>query len=325
MFRLHGPQHDQLEQWQHLYLRRAVLADMRHLTQFSMTYGGKTNIFANATGYSVPPSHTERINSTPESKGASSEITREIYLLELFREGDSHPATILSAMVFTTFNKAQCLPALTEFAVNSAYKRHSSGWAEEVMIITLREFVKRCRLRRNLSWADVGDYVRQWVRFGVQVDEPRIFQSMWKELLTSFDVLSPVLDYMPAGGGGLWTSLSPLSFSASTTSSDSPQDLGLENAYRTPSTLSLVGITLPGCRSFSAEDWDYHLLTDLKPPRRLDRAARVEPLPTLEPQPIVLPQESLVRPEFGVGWLACGESRDRSRQNITARVGRGCV
>ena len=293
---------------------------MRHLTQFSMKYGGKANIFALATGHSIPPSHTGRIDSTPEPKSAYDEITREIFLLELFRQGDSHPATILSAMVFTTFNKAQNLPALTEFTVNSAYKRHSSSWAEEVMIITLREFVKRCRLRRNLSWADIGDFVRQFV----QVGEPRVFQSMWKELLTSVDGVSPVLDYMPAGGGGLWTNLS-LSFSISATSSDSPSDLHLENACRTPSVPPLVGITLPGCRTFSAEDWDYHFLTDLKPQRRLDSAIRVEPLPTLEPQPIILPQESLLRPDFGVGWLACGGSRDRSRQTITTRVGNGCI
>ncbi|KAF8422737.1 hypothetical protein EV426DRAFT_605260 [Tirmania nivea] len=324
MFRVHGHHHDQSEQWQHLYLRRAVLADMRHLTQFSMKYEGRTNIFANAAGYSIPPIHTGRIDLNPESKSAYDEITREIYLLELFREGDSHPATILSAIVFTTFNRAQCFPTLTEFTVNSTYKLHSASLAEKIMIITLREFVKRCRFTRNLSWADIGDFVRQFVRFGVQVDEPRIFQSMWKELMTSVDGLSPVLDYMPAGGSGLWASLSPLSFSISATSNDSSHD-ELENAFKTLSAPPLVRVTLPECRAVSAEEWDFRFLTDLKPRRHLDSVVRVEPLPTLEPQPIVLPRERLLRPDFGVGWLACGGSRDHSHRTITARLGKRCI
>ena len=272
---------------------------MRHLTRFSMIYGGRTNIFANATGYSISPSHSERVDSTPELHG---ELTREIYLLGLFREGDSHPETIFSAMAFTIFNEAQRLPVLTEFTVNSTYKCHSTSWAEKIMIITLREFAKRCRFRRNLSWTHIGDFVRQFVKFGVQVDEPRVFQSMWKELLTSIDYFTPVIDYMPAAGGGLSTNLSPLSLPTSSNSSESQQNFKLANACRT-STPPPVEITRPGCSAFSPEDWDYGFLADLKSRRRV---VRVEPLPTLEPQPITSPPESLLRPDFGVGWLACG-------------------
>lgn len=305
IFKLHEARHEASIQWEGLYFRRAILADMRRLTSFSMRYGGKTHIFANPAGYAIPSSQTGRVVSAADTANGNNS-TRGVYLLGVFREGEPHPAVIVAAMVFTTCNDVQRLPALIELTVHPIYRQHTPIWAEQIMIITLRDFAKRCRNERRLSWVDIGEFVNPWVRFGVQVSEPRIFGTLWKELLTSVDDIGPVLDDIPAGESDLSLSSVP----------SSPTD------YDPSPHVSVRSRDVPGrARSVS--------LTSSEGSFGYNRAEHSgkeaysnpnvvglpEPLPTLEPT--ASPGEVVLKliPDFGVGWLASGESRSRRRES----------
>lgn len=298
IFKLHEARHEGSSQWDGLYFRRAILSDLRRLTNFSMRYGGKTHIFANPTGYAIPSSHTGRIVSVGET-GNGNSPTREIYLLGVFREGEPHPTVVVAAMVFTTSNHVQRLPALIELTVHPIYRQHTPIWAEQIMVITLRDFAKRCGNEKQLSWVDIGEFVNPWVRFGVQVSEPRIFGTLWKELLTSVDDIGPVLDYIPVGKSDMHLS----SLSPSPTDYDPSPHISVRSRNVSPRARSVSLASSEGFSGYKAEIC-----------RKVHSYANVaglpEPLPTLEP--MTSPDEVMLKlPNFGVGWLASGESRSR--------------
>ena len=301
IFKLHEARHEGSPQWEGLFFRRAILADLRRLTSFSMRYGGKTHIFANPAGYAIPSSHTGRIVSVAET-GNGNNSTREIYLLGVFREGESHPAVIVAAMVFTTSNNVQRLPTLMELTVHPVYRQHTPVWAEQIMVITLRDFAKRCGNEKRLSWVDIGEFVNPWVIFGVQVSEPRIFGTLWKELLTSVDDIGPALDYIPAGESDLNLSSLP----SSPTNYGSSPHIFVRSRDVSPRARSVSLASSEGFSGYKAENFrKVHSYPSV--------AGLPEPLPTLEP--MASPGEVMLKlmPDFGVGWLASGESRSSRR------------
>lgn len=332
MYKLDGPFPDQSEQWRRLYLRRAVLADMRHLTQFCLKYGGKTNTFASVIGYAIPRTHSGKNDSPREPKSRYIQAQREIFLLGFFHGCDFRLAGILAAMVFTTFNRGQRLPTLTEFTVYPLYKRHATVWAEQIMKITLREFVQRSVCGKALSWADIGEFVSPFVHFGVQAGEPRIFSTLWKELFASSDEIDPILDYTQAGKSP-WMHPTPLASSPTDCeSSQNPETLrmscgtpaaALEETIRTPALLATTirppalpeeslqpsaspesSMRLPGCESLSSEAWERPFWTENMVERCIENTAWVKPLPTLEPEPIIaFPCALTLKPDFGAGRL----------------------